>query len=406
MDASGALCALLLSADPSAPAPATVALPPVEVPAPPEPAPPAPDSAARRDPSGSVTVIPVADRPAQARDTAELLAQAPGVLVQDLGGLGQGKSISIRGASSSGVLVLLDGMPLNGAGGIAELSRLPLALADSLEVLRGGAGARYGSGGLGGVVNVLTPDPRGPPMARAELEAGSFGTALARLAAEGPLLGGTGLAILHGGLTRGDFNYAFDPTPQLPGDPLVPLVRANNGARWGGALLKYRRALGDWSAGAMLEFSIDRRGLAGTVDYPTSDARQDGRRLAASLRAERPLGGGAGTFSPPAPSTRMTTPPSPAGTSGRWRGSGCARAGWRRTPPGCCGGRTRSPRRWSWAANGSPAPGASAAATRCGGGRRRWRWTRCCCPAARRCWRRRCGWSGSAPSPPSRPSWG
>jgi len=297
MDAAlGALCALLLASGPDAPADAPTALPPVDVPAPPEPPPPPPDSAARRDPSGSVTVIQASERPAQARDAAELLAQAPGVLVQDLGGLGQTKSLSIRGAPSGGVLVLLDGLPLNGAGGIAELSRLPLALADSLEVLRGGAGARYGSGGLGGVVNVLTPDPGGAPAARAELEGGSFGTALAQLSAEGPLLGGVGLVLLHGGLTRGDFTYAFDPTPQVPDDPLLTLVRANNGARWGGALLKYRRALGAWSAGALLELSTDRRGLAGTKDFPTDDARQDGRRLAAVARAERPLGD-SGSFS-------------------------------------------------------------------------------------------------------------
>ena len=58
---SALLGALLLGADP-----APVSLPPVEVPAPPGPAaPPPPDSAARRDPSGSVTVIRVADRPAR-----------------------------------------------------------------------------------------------------------------------------------------------------------------------------------------------------------------------------------------------------------------------------------------------------------------------------------------------------
>ncbi|HYV47302.1 MAG TPA: TonB-dependent receptor [Myxococcaceae bacterium] len=291
MDAAlGALCALLLTAAPTAPQDAPTALPPVDVPAPPEPAPPAPDAAARRDPSGSVTVIPVSDRPAQARDAAELLAQAPGVLVQDLGGLGQTKSLSIRGAPSGGVLVLLDGIPLNGAGGIAELSRVPLALADSLEVLRGGAGARYGSGGLGGVVNVLTPDPHSGAAVRGEMEGGSFGTALAQLSAEGPLLGGAGLVLLHGGTTRGDFTFLFDPTPQLPDDPLVAELRANNGARWGGALLKYRRDVAGWATSTLLELSADRRGLAGTVDYPTPDAREDGRRLAAGARAEHPLG--------------------------------------------------------------------------------------------------------------------
>ncbi|HVE87640.1 MAG TPA: TonB-dependent receptor, partial [Myxococcales bacterium] len=211
-------------------------------------------------------------------------------------GLGQTKTISIRGAPSGGVLVLLDGIPLNGAGGIAELSRLPLALADSLEVLRGGAGARYGSGGLGGVVNVRTPDPRGGAAARAELTYGSFGTGLGQLAAEGPLLGGAGLVLLHGGTTRGDFTYAFDPTPQVPDDPLLTQLRVNNGARWGGALLKYRAELQGWTASALAELSADRRGLAGTVDYPTPDAREDGRRLSASARAEHPVGD-AGTFS-------------------------------------------------------------------------------------------------------------
>lgn len=285
--------ALALGLSSPAPAEEPVRLPPVVVPAP-APAPgeqqePPPEAAARRDPSSAVTVIRVDGHPEQARDTAELLAAAPGVVVQDLGGLGQTKSVSIRGASPTGVLVMLDGIPLNGAGGIAELSRLPLALAESMEVLRGGAGARYGSGGLGGVVNVLTPEAKGL-RAHAQLSLGSFGTGLAEAGATGPLLGGQALVLLHGGRTAGDFAYLFDETPVIPDDPLRALTRENNDAGWGGALVKYRTALGGWTAHALAELSFDRRGLAGTVHFPTIDARQEGRRVAASVRAARPLG--------------------------------------------------------------------------------------------------------------------
>src|SRR5438105_1809535 len=102
-----------LAAEPGEP----TALPPVVVPAPPELEPARPEAPSSRDPSGAITVLPVAEKRGQVRETAELIASAPGVLVEDLGGLGQGKSLSIRGASSSGLLVMLDGIPLNGAGG-------------------------------------------------------------------------------------------------------------------------------------------------------------------------------------------------------------------------------------------------------------------------------------------------
>ncbi|HSP81871.1 MAG TPA: ligand-gated channel protein, partial [Myxococcaceae bacterium] len=46
------------------------------------------DSAARRDPSGALTVVPVEEFGKGARDTAALLATAPGVTLQDLGGYG------------------------------------------------------------------------------------------------------------------------------------------------------------------------------------------------------------------------------------------------------------------------------------------------------------------------------
>ncbi len=244
-----------------------------------------PDSAARRDPSGALTVVPVEEFGKGARDTAALLATAPGVTLQDLGGYGQSKSLVVRGASSNGTLVLLDGIPLNGAGGIADLSRVPLALAERFEVLRGGAGARYGSGGLGGVVNIITRQPGASVRVAGEATYGSWDTALGWLSASGPLAGGEALVLVHGGTSSGRFPYLFDPSPTLPGDALLERQRINNDARGAGGLVRLRRELGrGFSADLLGEFSFDERGLAGTAQNPSEVARQSGGRASTSLR--------------------------------------------------------------------------------------------------------------------------
>jgi iron complex outermembrane receptor protein len=268
---------------------AAVAVPVVEVDAAPEPAPP--ESATRRDPTGALTVIETERFGGAAKDTAEVLASAPGLVVQDSGGWGQGKNVVLRGASSNGTLLLLDGIPLNGAGGIADLSRVPLALVERFEVLRGGAGARYGSGGLGGVVNVVTRRPEGQARVAAEATYGSWETMLGSLLATGPLLGAEGLVLLHGGRSRGDFSYLFDESPNVPGDALLEQRRANNDAQAAGGLLRLRRAVGGVQADLLGELFLDDRGLAGPSRNPLADARQENGRAAASLRLSGVLPG-------------------------------------------------------------------------------------------------------------------
>jgi iron complex outermembrane receptor protein len=259
-------------------------------------APGSPEEASRREPSGALTVIRVDEFGGAARDTAAMLSTAPGVTVQDVGGYGQSKSLVVRGASSSGTLVLLDGIPLNGAGGIADLSRVPAALAERFEVLRGGAGARYGSGGLGGAINVITRRPGAAPRVAGELSYGSWETATGWLSATGPLAGGEALLLVHGGTSSGRFPYSFDPSPTLPGDALLERQRTNNDARGAGGLLRLRRELGrGFSADLLGELSFDERGLAGTAQNPSEDARQSGGRGAASLRLAGTLPGGVRT---------------------------------------------------------------------------------------------------------------
>jgi vitamin B12 transporter len=96
-----------------------------------------------------------------ATDVAQLIAGTPGAMVNDGGTVGAAQTISLRGSTSaSQVLVLLDGVRLNSSrdGGV-DLSTIPLELVDRIEIVRGGASALYGSGAIGGVINIITKKP-------------------------------------------------------------------------------------------------------------------------------------------------------------------------------------------------------------------------------------------------------
>jgi iron complex outermembrane receptor protein len=68
--------------------------------------------------------------------------------------------VSLRGLGGQRTLVLLDGRritgsPTFGAGSATNLTTIPLAAVERIEVLRDGASAIYGSDAVGGVINVI-----------------------------------------------------------------------------------------------------------------------------------------------------------------------------------------------------------------------------------------------------------
>lgn len=285
-----ALAACALLAGPVRAEPPTVVLPPVLVPAPR----PGPDAGpvAREEPTASRSTVEVRELSGRVRDVAEALATLPGVLSRESGGFGQPTSLSIRGAGSNGVLVLLDGLPLNGPGGIADTSRVPLPLLRQVEVARGPLGARYGSGGLGGVVNLVTRAPTDGPSLSANLAYGSFATLALDLAASAPLGPLRALALASLGASRGDFPFLHDELPALEGSAAVRRWRVNNDSRRVSGLLKLEAELADTALSGMVEVSWVDRGLAGTVHHPTSDARERGLRVSLAARGTRRLGAG------------------------------------------------------------------------------------------------------------------
>ncbi len=99
------------------------------------------------------------------------------------------QGVSLRGLGASGAsraVVLADGLPLNDPfGGWVYWARVPRLAIERLEVLRGGASDLYGSGALGGVVQIVTrPSGLGRGL-EAEASAGGASTVDASLSARG-----------------------------------------------------------------------------------------------------------------------------------------------------------------------------------------------------------------------------
>jgi outer membrane cobalamin receptor len=124
----------------------------------------------------SVTII--TGHELEARQIATLggaLATVPGFTVARTGGPGTLTSLFPRGGESDFTLVLIDGIRANAFGGGADLSQIPLADVERVEVVRGPQSAIFGADAIGGVVQIITRQG-GAPTAGALLETGSRDT--------------------------------------------------------------------------------------------------------------------------------------------------------------------------------------------------------------------------------------
>lgn len=91
------------------------------------------------------------------RTIADAIEDLPGVEIQRYGAFGAQANVGIRGSSNAQVLVLLNGLPI--AGGQIEnvdLEQYGVAGIDRVEVVEGGGSTLYGSGSIGGVINIIT----------------------------------------------------------------------------------------------------------------------------------------------------------------------------------------------------------------------------------------------------------
>ena len=105
------------------------------------------------------------------RSVAEALREIPGMSVVQAGGAGAQTSLFLRGGQSNYVRVLVDGVPVNDAGGAMDLADLSTDQVERIEVVRGPASVLYGSDAIAGVVQIFTTRGRGAP----SLEASALG---------------------------------------------------------------------------------------------------------------------------------------------------------------------------------------------------------------------------------------
>jgi len=201
------------------------------------------------DPSSFTTVIRMEEFAGEFKSVPDLLSETVGVQVRRFGGEGERSEISIRGSTSSQVVILLDGVRLNSAqsGGV-DLSTIPPELIERIEIQRGGGSVQTGSDAIGGVVNIITRRPSANPITTATVSGGSFGTWNASVTRTGRL-GDTELVLGYEGF-RTDGDYEFQPADRELGGVPVPsprgsVERINNHSERHSLLTRVGRDFGD-----------------------------------------------------------------------------------------------------------------------------------------------------------------
>ncbi|HEY1428542.1 MAG TPA: TonB-dependent receptor plug domain-containing protein, partial [Candidatus Tumulicola sp.] len=107
------------------------------------------------------------------RTIGDALTKVPGVEVENYGAIGANQSYGIRGSNSSQVLVLVDGMPAPGSfANTVNLGTFSTAGIDRVEIVEGGGSTLYGTGAVGGIINIITDHST---KTNALLRYGSFG---------------------------------------------------------------------------------------------------------------------------------------------------------------------------------------------------------------------------------------
>ncbi len=91
------------------------------------------------------------------RTVAQALSEVPAFVISPFGPIGSNVNYTLRGSSSAQVLVLVDGLPAPGSlSNTVLLGTLPTTGIDRIEVVEGGGSTLYGTGAIGGVINIIT----------------------------------------------------------------------------------------------------------------------------------------------------------------------------------------------------------------------------------------------------------
>src|SRR5437773_524069 len=116
----------------------------------------------------------------------EALRGVPGVEIRRSGGFGKTSAITIRGANTKQVQILVDGVRVKSPTlGEVDLSDISPDTIERVEIIRGPQSTLYGADAIGGVVNIITKKGKGPFSARVEQEVGNYNTYVSRASVSG-----------------------------------------------------------------------------------------------------------------------------------------------------------------------------------------------------------------------------
>ncbi|QEI08345.1 TonB-dependent siderophore receptor [Pigmentiphaga aceris] len=122
--------------------------------------------------SSIITAEDIRKRP-PANDLSDIIRTMPGVNLtgnSSSGQRGNNRQIDLRGMGPENTLILIDGKPVGSRNSVrygwrgerdtrGDTNWVPAEEVERIEVIRGPAAARYGSGAAGGVVNIITRRP-------------------------------------------------------------------------------------------------------------------------------------------------------------------------------------------------------------------------------------------------------
>lgn len=206
------------------------------------------------------------------KNTGDAISNLTSIDVGKRGTLGSEQAVLLRGISSEGNLILLDGVPLNSTyvGGV-DLSSLLLDNVERIEVLKGPASSLYGANAVGGVVNVITKDKVEKEDMGFSTTYGSFNTQTYKLIYSnkfGPFSLNLGGSNQHSDGER--LNSRYDSL-SLNGNVIYNISEVNN----------FKFNFGGFKAD---------RGSPGRITYPTPSDKQKEEKLYSSLNGVFAIG--------------------------------------------------------------------------------------------------------------------
>ena len=127
----------------------------------------------RQQPGVSTITAKDIEKSPPVNDLSDIIRKMPGVNLTGngaSGSRGNNRQIDIRGMGPENTLILIDGVPVSSRNAVryswrgerdsrGDSNWVPPEMVERIEVIRGPAAARYGSGAAGGVVNIITKRP-------------------------------------------------------------------------------------------------------------------------------------------------------------------------------------------------------------------------------------------------------